>query len=281
MKSPKNAGYALLVAAALLWVNSTDTKAGTITNDTRAKIEQIVSSDIVDNVQQRTWIKLPAWYDEKIRDFIANNDILKNNNDLLKFIEDFIVEQMNKKPWWVNPENRCLYVYNLCFEYLSDKDLYSWEDGNEERTMQFIKVAPVLTLALDEFIHKVDQFIVTWIYIKLNYLVDIYNSFKERPQTIRQSDIEEARQLLVKQVIPLCNMYDIDYKKKLSVAAEFYGIIDTHANKTDKKPWFITESSDRVYKELWTRSRTNAITKNNRKQLWRPGKSVRRYYWRW
>jgi hypothetical protein len=46
--------YAAIAAALLNVSNSREVKAGTITNDTRQNIEQVISSDIVDKIQQRT-----------------------------------------------------------------------------------------------------------------------------------------------------------------------------------------------------------------------------------
>jgi hypothetical protein len=46
--------YAAIIAALLNASNSREIKADTITGNTRQNIEQIISSDMVSNVQQRT-----------------------------------------------------------------------------------------------------------------------------------------------------------------------------------------------------------------------------------
>ena len=88
---------------------------------------------------------------------------------------------------------------------------------------EFIENLPVLRADLCEYSDAITPRIVTLIYTELDALVQLYNSFKEDSQSLSQSDIDIARQKL-KELIPICNQFDVDYRKKLSLAQEFYGI---------------------------------------------------------
>lgn len=220
-KSHKSLLYAAIAAALLNASNSREAKAYTITNNTRQNIEQVISSDIVNKIQQRTWAKLPEWYEEEVRDLI-NQNILFEDEAISKYTEDFMVKWINKNPW-INEKNRSLYIYNLCIEYLWDVDVYSWEDWNKKRTQEFIKVAPILNDALDEYTTTVTPMVSSFLFSKLDRLIYIYESFKANSKEVSQSEIDRARESLRK-LTPICKQFGIDPSKKLYNSREFYGL---------------------------------------------------------
>ena len=220
-KSNRSLLYAAIIAALLNASNSREIKADTITNGTRQNIEQTISSDIVSNIQQRTWVELPDWYEEKVRNLI-NQNILFEDEAISKYTEHFVVKWINKNPW-INEENRTLYIYNLCIEYIWDVDVYSWEDWNEERTQEFIKVAPILNDALDEYTTGVTPMVSSFLFNKLDRLIYLYESFKINSKDVNQSEIDKARESLRK-LIPICKQFWIDPSKKLYNSREFYGL---------------------------------------------------------
>ena len=81
-----------MALAILLALNSTDAhtgdKSNNITEDTKQKIEQAISQDILSKIQQRTWAELPDWYEEKVRNF-ASQSILLKDEEISKILSDF------------------------------------------------------------------------------------------------------------------------------------------------------------------------------------------------
>lgn len=220
-KSNRKLWYAAAIAMLLNISNWRDVKANSIINNTKSDIEQVISKDLIDNIIQKAWTRLPEWYEEKVRDLINQSDLLKDEY-ITKITEDFIIEWIKKNPG-INEENRAIFVVNLCLEYLLGIDVYPGNDWNDVRTQEFIKVAPILSDLLEQYIYKVTPNVVAWIYRELDNKVIFYNSFKEGSENISQEDIEKNSQSL-KRLISICDLFEVDYMKKLYVASEFYGL---------------------------------------------------------
>ena len=220
-KSNRKLWYAAAIAMLLNISNWRDVKANNITNNTKSDIEQVISKDLIDNIIQKAWTRLPEWYEEKVRDLINQSDLLKDEY-ITKITEDFIIEWIKKNPG-INEENRAIFVVNLCLEYLLGIDVYPGNDWNDVRTQEFIKVAPILSDLLEQYIYKVTPNVVAWIYRELDNKVIFYNSFQESPESISQDDIEKNSQSL-KKLISICDLFWVDYTKKLYIAPEFYGL---------------------------------------------------------
>ena len=133
-----------------------------------------------------------------------------------------MVEWIKKNPG-INKKNRATFVANVWTDYLLGVDVYSWDDWDDVRTQEFIKVAPILSDLLEQYIYKVTPNVVAWIYRELENKVIFYNSFQENPEGMSQDDIEKNYQSL-KRLISICNLYEVDYMKKLYIASEFYGL---------------------------------------------------------
>lgn len=220
-KSNRKLWYAAAIAMLLNISNWRDVKANSIINNTKSDIEQVISKDLIDNIIQKAWTRLPEWYEEKVRDLINQSDLLKDEY-ITKITEDFIIEWIKKNPG-INEENRAIFVVNLCLEYLLGIDVYPGNDWNDVRTQEFIKVAPILSDLLEQYIYKVTPNVVAWIYRELDNKVIFYNSFKEGSENISQEDIEKNSQSL-KRLISICDLFEVDYMKKLYVASKFYGL---------------------------------------------------------
>lgn len=149
-KSNRKLWYAAAIAMLLNISNWRDVKANSIINNTKSDIEQVISKDLIDNIIQKAWTRLPEWYEEKVRDLINQSDLLKDEY-ITKITEDFIIEWIKKNPG-INEENRAIFVVNLCLEYLLGIDVYPGNDWNAVRTQEFIKVAPILSDLLEQYI---------------------------------------------------------------------------------------------------------------------------------
>ncbi len=185
----------------------------------RTWIEQTVSQDILSKIQQRTWAELPDWYEEKVRSFSSQSILLKDE-EISKITEDFIVERIWKNPW-INQKNWNVFVITCLFQHISLEDIYDLQDWDKEREQEFKKVIPILRDLSQEYEDRVVQRIVTLLYIKLSELEDFYISYKNHPQNVNQVDIDWARKLL-RDLIPFCNAFGVDYTKKLSTTNWFY-----------------------------------------------------------
>ena len=128
-----------------------------------------------------------------------------------------------RKKGTINKKNRATFVANVWIDYLLGVDVYPWDDWDDVRTQEFIKVAPILSDLLEQYIYKVTPNVVAWIYRELENKVIFYNSFQESPESISQDDIEKNSQSL-KRLISICDLFEVDYKKKLYIASEFYGL---------------------------------------------------------
>ena len=211
VKSNRHLKISAMLAALLLVVPAYGENDKT-TNDTRECIEQVFSTDIASNILQKTWLNLPDWYGEVFKN-IVNQSVLLENNDILRITEDFINKRLKKNPW-ISEENRCLFVVNLCVEYLTGEDIYDWEDGDENRTQEFIKAAPRLRDGLDEYTTIITPIIYAHIFGELDKL----NS-----QNMSQLQTDKARELLTK-LTPICKLFGIDPRRKLYRSPELYGL---------------------------------------------------------
>ena len=210
--------------------------------------------DIVSNIEKRTWVKLPEWYEDIIRNFIKNHDILKNN---AQFIEDFVVKEMQTKRW-INDQNQELFIYCAMW-YEHDEDLYDWNDWNKERMSQFESVLDNIEECQNryhkEFLTYLEQSIdnsqqsIDNSQQRINNarqesmkqdsiriqerMVEFYDIYKTNPNIIKQDDLDFMRKS-TKEFIADCIKNWIDYKaillkevwdpKKVDEILKFYEI---------------------------------------------------------
>ena len=116
------------------------------------------SSDIVTNVEKRTFVKLPIWYTEKIRNFTINNKVLKDK-DATQFTEDFILKEIQSNRW-ISKENQLLFIYCAIW-YNFSQDFYTWDDWDDNRMIEFEKVIDTIencqTRYKEDFISYMQQ----------------------------------------------------------------------------------------------------------------------------
>jgi hypothetical protein len=74
-----------------------------------------------------------------------------------------------------------------------------------------------------QFIDKFQHVAITRIYRQLHGLRDFYCSFKENSQNFSPKEIESKRKRLL-ELIPICQLFEVDPTKTLNIACEFYGI---------------------------------------------------------
>ena len=128
----------LALCTILSITNPAEVKANNITDEGLQNVEVVQSSDIVSNIQRRTWISLPSMYTQKFKNFVSSNRVLQNKN-ARTFTEDFIVKQMQSNRW-ISKENQLLFIWDAVYEQITSKNIYTWEDGNSARLSEFENV---------------------------------------------------------------------------------------------------------------------------------------------
>ena len=100
MENPKNSNnksgnrrwkfskFASILAGALFLMNPSWANAQNTYNQTKAKAE-ISTSTILDRLNQKIWISLPAEYNGKVLDFVLNDTIMRTRS-ATAYTEDFI-----------------------------------------------------------------------------------------------------------------------------------------------------------------------------------------------
>ena len=207
------------------------------------------SSDIVTKVEQRTWIKLPTWYTDKIRNFTINNKVLKEEI-AAQFTEDFIIKEMQSNRW-ISKENQLLFIYCAIW-YNFSQDFYTWDDWNDNRMIEFEKVIDTIencqTRYKEDFISYMQQRsadaqqrsadanknIMQKDTLWLKEMARFYSLYIKNPNNVRPEEIDKSKKLL-QRVIPDCKEYWINYRaillkevwwdaKKVNEILKFYGV---------------------------------------------------------
>ena len=183
--------------------------------------------NMVHNIQQRVWINLPNEYEQKVKEFSDYTKIFRNK-DVMKFTEDFIVEEM-KNDWWISKENQLLFEYYAIFIDTLNEDIYDWLDGNEKRLEEFekaidyidnctLKYKILLSIYVDSLSAKADREyndsknrVVELIHTRLKQIIDFYDLYMECPECVNQWQLQQTQEHS-KRIIKDCKDYDIDYK---------------------------------------------------------------------
>ena len=244
----------LALCTILSITNPAEVKANNITDEGLQNVEVVQGSDIVSNIQNRTWVSLPSMYTQKFRNFVSSSRILKDK-DAMKFTEDFIVKQMQSNRW-ISKQNQLLFIWDAIYEQITSKNIYTWEDGNNKRLAEFENVMDIVeqcwknynswfksymrqrsadadrrsidadrrSADADRRSADADRRSIEATYKWLNELIRFYNLYKKNPNNIKSEELSQAKEHS-KRIIKNCKQYWIDYKTKLSPEVRrFYGI---------------------------------------------------------
>lgn len=211
------------------WANAQNTN-----NQTKAKAE-ISTSTILDRLNQKVWISLPAEYNGKVLDFVLNDTIMRTRS-ATAYTEEFIINEM-KKNWWISKENQLLFIWSSIYGWISKNFLYDrLDDDNGVRANEYEKALKEITASYEEY----KKWFKTYMDIKsaeakqqsaeakqqsaeakqeaiqsisnsLEWIIIFYNSYKKNIDVVKQNEIDEAKKL-AKNIITQCKEYWIDYK---------------------------------------------------------------------
>ena len=202
-----------------------------------------MSSDIVTNVEKRTWVKIPSEYIAKLNSFVETNEVMKSKN-WVKFTEDFIVNQM-KSDWWIDKQNQLLFIWSAVYEQITWEYFYNWSDGNDNRLEEFSNVMDKVEKCWEEYVVWINAYMEKVSAEAINsimhtdstrikeHMEKFYDTYIQTPSIVRQEDIDFMRKS-AKEIIASCKEYWINYRaillkevwdmKKVDEILEFYGI---------------------------------------------------------
>lgn len=199
------------------------------------------TKDIVDRLNTSLGITLPSQYQTTVKNFVKNSKIL-SDKDAQTFTEQFIKDQM-KTSWGINKQNQLLFIWDAVYgQILTNKQLYTGEDGNQTRLNEFEKVmekAEVCGKKYKEGFHaymkqksaeaerrsaEAEKEIIKTTHRRLGQLIEFYNLYMKNPNSVKQEEKNRMKES-AKHIIQRCKQYNIDYKSKLSPEVrKFYGI---------------------------------------------------------
>ena len=253
--------YAMIIAASLAIANPPKSNAHNSMNYDKDTTEIVADSNIIANIAKRTWVDIPEIYRKKLEDFISNSKVMQDD-DWRKFTEDFIVDKM-KSDRGIKKENQELFIRDCIYEKNTWKNIYEWEDWDEERLNEYEEALDYIEQAWKDYIEWFNTYMQNLIAdaqqrsadaqqrsadaqqrsadaqqrsadaqqrsadalnSSLENLVRFYNRYKKDPSTIKD---EEVRQRKAKgnEVILRCKDGKVDYKAKLSPEMlKFYGV---------------------------------------------------------
>ena len=88
------------------------------------------AQDLVDRVSQAVGVELPSEYRLKVKDFVANDTIMRTRS-ATQFTEQFLKEQM-KEDWGMSKMHQYLFMWSTVYEEITKKFLYDWLDDDDE-----------------------------------------------------------------------------------------------------------------------------------------------------
>ena len=240
--------YAMIIAASLAIANPPKSNAHNSMNYDKDTTEIVADSNIIANIAKRTWVDIPEIYRKKLEDFISNSKVMQDD-DWRKFTEDFIVDKM-KSDRGIKKENQELFIRDCIYEKNTWKNIYEWEDWDEERLNEYEEALDYIEQAWKDYIEwfntymqnliadaqqrsanaqqrstnaqqrstnaqqrsaEADQEIIKSTKDWLNLLIEFFNLYKKDPSSIKQEQIEQSIKNS-KRFIQNCKLYNIDYK---------------------------------------------------------------------
>ncbi len=215
------------------------------------------TGDMIENLNKKLGVRLPAEYESTIKGFLS--DKVYNSKFSTDFIEQFIVGQM-KQDWKIDKQNQLLFMWSSIYEQFTKKELFDIDDLNEKQLKDYEDCLETLVSAGEQFNQEFtvsankfmeeskqrteeskqrteeskqrteeskqrteDSKLKTIEYIKksLNLIKEFYYSYQQLPD---EDDLNVYKTNL-KELIPRCKEYNIDYKTILTPEMlKFYGV---------------------------------------------------------
>lgn len=232
-------GYPVLLFSLLNFNNLAEANPYTSVDKTMVNTE-VLSWDFLSQLDSKLWVKLPQWYDSKVRNMLETNVVLKNEYNR-KFTQDFIISEMQQNRW-ISKQNQLLFIRSAIYLGMENKELYDGEDGDAKRLKEFEIAVDLVENCGNNYMKGLNAYIQQNInesqqHIKestgrimsadsswLKEMTRFYNLYKNNPSSIKPEELTQAKKF-ANNIISDCKKYGIDYKKLLSPEVRrFYGI---------------------------------------------------------
>lgn len=231
--------YPVLLFSLLSFTNLVEAQSHSTVNKTTTTTE-VLSWDFLSQLDKKLWVKLPQWYELKVRNMLDNNAVLKNEYNR-KFTQDFIIWEM-KKNWWISKQNQLLFIRSAIYLGMEEKELYDGEDWDEKRLDEYEIAVDFVENCGNMYMEKLQKNIVqnannlkqntqeiisqimstdsAW----LREMIRFYDLYKKDPNSVKPGELAQAKNFATN-IISSCKEYWIDYKKLLPAdIRKFYGI---------------------------------------------------------
>ena len=231
-----NKSYLLITAVLISLFSLTPTHAQT-------------NGDIVDRLNKTLGVRLPAEFEAKVKEFAANDTIMRTRS-ATAFTEQFIIEQF-KNDWGIDRQHQLLFMWDVIYTQISEKELYDWlDDDNEVRFDNYKKQLNTLIQFEENYKKGFKEYMeqksaeydrqsaearkqsaeaermsaearrqsaeaikhtIENTKEGLKGLVKFYNIYKSKPQIVKASEIEQMK-VHFNFFMDNCKKFNIDYK---------------------------------------------------------------------
>ena len=99
------------------------------------KIDKQNETNILEKMNQRFSVDIPAEYSDILRGFVSNNITLKNEA-AKEYTEHFIIKQMATDQG-ISKSNQYFFIWDQIYAVLTNSELYDGTDGNEKRYEEY------------------------------------------------------------------------------------------------------------------------------------------------
>ena len=205
-------------------------------------------------------MKLPSIYQDKLDDFLVNNNVMKNSN-AKNFTINFVEKEM-EADWKISKENQLLFIWHTIYKELTNQDLYDGKDDVQQIAEDFgnksvitkiricrQKYSNGYTAYMNQSIAEAQQRsaeakqvsaeaikeMMRLDSIGIKQMVEFYDIYTTRPSIVKQEDLDFMKEFII-EVVNQCKKYGIDYRailfketgdrKKVDAILKFYEIAD-------------------------------------------------------
>ena len=205
-------------------------------------------------------MKLPSIYQDKLDDFLVNNNVMKNSN-AKNFTINFVEKEM-EADWKISKENQLLFIWHTIYKELTNQDLYDGKDDVQQMAEDFGNKSVITKIRIcrqkyrngytaymnqciaeaqqsyDEAQQSYDEAIKETMRldsIGIKQMVEFYDIYTTRPSIVKQEELVFMKESII-EVINQCKKYGIDYRaillketgdgKKVNAILKFYEIAD-------------------------------------------------------
>ena len=187
--------------------------------------------DIVNRLDKALGVTLPSEYKSKVKAFVQGSKVLEGDEAI--FTEQFITQQM-KEDWGINKQNQLLFIWDAIYEQITKKNFYDGEDGNKQRLADFEEAMDNIEACGKKYKQDIIAYMkqqsaeakqepIAYIYHTLYYMIYSYSLH----DFATDEEIKEMKEI-GKNMIQLCNQYNIDYKSLFPLEVQkLYGIEPT------------------------------------------------------